>query len=188
AEPGLTSNEIFGDLLEDEKPAAKKTNMSKSEDLDKMLADTLSGVRQAKKKDPAAPAAAAPQAAAPAAPPNTAPQAKPRTANADLDRMLQDTLSGLEKNARKTTGGGTTATPARPATVTPPPATVPTPQPAPPAARPAPAAPQPAAKSTAATERIPAYVPDRVPVAQPVLAPEPVCVERVEDEPTDGVK
>src|SRR5881394_2932377 len=42
----FTSNEIFGDLLEDDKapsPGAKKA-MKQSDDVDKMLADTLAGV------------------------------------------------------------------------------------------------------------------------------------------------
>src|ERR1043165_6991679 len=51
--PGLTSNEIFGDLLEEASPSgARKTAMKPKDDVDKMLADTLSGLRpQQKKKD-----------------------------------------------------------------------------------------------------------------------------------------
>src|ERR1043165_2260417 len=49
----FTSNEIFGELLEDEKaptPGAKKNMAKQSDDLDKMLADTLAGVMPQKKK------------------------------------------------------------------------------------------------------------------------------------------
>src|SRR5205807_2339519 len=48
----LTSNEIFGDLLEDDKapPSGAKKTMKQSDDLDKMLADTLAGVMPQKKK------------------------------------------------------------------------------------------------------------------------------------------
>src|SRR6266540_181991 len=51
---GLTSNEIFGDLLEDDRGApsgARKTAMKPKDDVDKMLADTLAGMMPQKKKD-----------------------------------------------------------------------------------------------------------------------------------------
>src|SRR5918912_3709501 len=60
---GLTSNEIFGDLLEEASPSgARKTAMKPKDDLDKMVADTLSGLMPQKKKDAtlAQPAPAAP--------------------------------------------------------------------------------------------------------------------------------
>ena len=81
---------------------------------------------------------------------------------ADLDKMLSDTLSGLEKNARKTTSAGTTATP-RPATPTSPGTTPKDPR--------------------FNTERMAAYVPDRVPVAQPVFAemPQPRAFRHIAD-------
>ncbi|HYI07789.1 MAG TPA: TonB family protein [Thermoanaerobaculia bacterium] len=160
----LTSSEIFGDLLDDEnRPAARKMTTSKATgDVDKMLADTLSGMMP-KRRDTAPPAPAptpappAPAAAAPA--PASAPQ-QPRartSSSADLDKMLSDTLSG----ARKTTGGGTTARPTTPGTE--------------------------AVPERFNTEKMRAYVPDRVPVAQPVFTaapPEPVQ----EEEPNDGTK
>ena len=76
----LTSNEIFGDLLNDSaiaQPAARKPKPT--EDVEEMLERTLAGVMH-KKKDPL----------------------KPKTApgTTDLDKRFQDTLSGLEKNAR----------------------------------------------------------------------------------------
>jgi TonB family protein len=155
--PQFTSNEIFGDLVDDNKPI-KKTTSSRSGDVDKMLADTLAGMNVARKKE---------------APPAPAQPAKPRTATGELDKRFQDTLSGLEKNARKTTSGGNVPVP---------PAPVATPSPVPPPAAAAPAVPR------FNTEKMSAYVPDRVPVAQPVFtaAPEPAKVE--EEEPADGTK
>jgi len=172
---GLTSNDIFGDLLEDDKPAVKKTTASRSTgDVDKMLADTLAGMMPTpRKKDTSSQATVInTPTPTPAAPPTqSGPQSRPRTmpgtgtGSAELDKRLSDTLSGLEKSARKTTGGGTTPRPAAPAPAPPPP----------------PAAPR------FNTEKMKAYVPDRVPVSQPVFtAPEPARVE--EDEVIDGVK
>ncbi|HEX6642523.1 MAG TPA: TonB family protein, partial [Thermoanaerobaculia bacterium] len=117
-------------------------------------------------------AQAVPQSGAQTA--STPPQgvSKPRTS--DLDKMLSDTLSGLEKNARKPTSAGTTPTP----TPTPRPAAPTVNTPKPPDAR-------------FNTAQMPAYVPDRVPVAQPVFTPEPVSrVEpsREDEEVADGTK
>ena len=75
AEKTLTSNEIFGDLLDDRSPLAAGTRrpMKPTDDVDKLLADTLGGVMPQKKKEapataPPAPAPAAPKPA-PVAPP-----------------------------------------------------------------------------------------------------------------------
>src|SRR3954454_1649831 len=97
----LPSNEIFGELLDDDRSpsnAARKP-MSQKDDVDKMLADTLAGMMpQPKRRDtapiaaPTPPAAAAPPASAPAQP------AKARPSSPALDKRFQDTLSGLEKN------------------------------------------------------------------------------------------
>jgi len=173
----LTSNEIFGDLLEEDKPRKTATGSTKAADVDKMLADTLAGMMpRAKKEAPAAapaPPARAPAPVAPAPQIPTGSQAKARSTG-EYDKMLSDTLSGLERSARKTTTG-----------------TVPR-QPASPAAAPAAAAPAAAPPSAAAasprfnTEKMSAYVADRVPVSQPVLAPETTRIE--DEEPTDGVK
>ncbi len=180
AAPQLTSNEIFGDLVDDDKPAARRMSTSKATgDVDKMLADTLSGMMPKKRE----PAAASPstssnaptQSGSQPVPAQTQSGGQKRTS--DLDKMLSDTLSGIEKNARKNTGAGTTATP-RPATPTSPGETT-TPK-----------------DPRFNTERMAAYVPDRVPVAQPVFTPEPPKVEparvepsRVEEEDTtDGTR
>jgi TonB family protein len=201
----LTSNEIFGDLLEEDKPK-RPASKTASADVDKMLADTLSGVRPARKREaaptiitplptPAPPAPPLPPAASASAPPPAAPrptpppaaapqaaQAKPRTASSSsssqqLDKMLEDTLSGV----RKPTQTGSVPRPA----VVPPPAPVPTPT----------------QEKRFNTERLAAYAPtqaDRVPVSQPVIpAPPPAPLRPVErpveraiedDEPVDGVK
>ena len=190
SEGQLTSNEIFGDLLDDDRPAstgAKKT-MKPKDDLDKMLADTLAGVMPAKKKEPApAPTVAAPQPAprpapapAPAPPPAAAPKpqsAAPQAKTSEFDKMLNDTLSGLEKNARP-----------RPA-----PAPAPAPAPPPAAPKPAPAPPPVAAKPAPApqrppfqTEKMQAVVAEKMPISQPVLAK--AEAQHEEDEPKDGVK
>src|SRR5262249_51442552 len=81
AERPLTSNETFADLLEDRSSTASGTRrpMKPTDDVDKLLADTLGGVMPQRKKEPPAP---------PAAPP-AAPKPK-----ADFDKALQDTLSG----------------------------------------------------------------------------------------------
>jgi len=178
--PGLTSNEIFGDLLaEDKQPQRPKTGtVSRStSDVDKLISDTLSGLGRRKEAPAPAPAPAAPTPPppAPAAPPppvaSTAPptvqQPKPRTG--DLDKMLHDTLSGLEKSARKPTATGTV------------------PKPAPfDSAQGKPPAPE---VPRFNTEKMQAYVADRVPVSQPVFsqaAPEPARIE--DEEPADGIK
>jgi len=126
AEKPLTSNEIFGDLLDDQSPFASRTRrpMKPTDDVDKLLADTLGGVMPQKRKE--TPPATPPPATAPAA---------PKQAKSDYDKALQDTLSGLEKTARKTSGGMTP---------------MPAPKPAPATAPPAPPAPT----ATYATEKI----------------------------------
>ena len=156
----LTSSEIFGDLVDDEKPVVRKTTGTRNTtgNVDKMLADTLAGVMP-KKRD----AAPAPTVAAP----------KPKPASNDLDKRLSDTLSGIEKNARRTnTSPGTAPRPATPAPAPPPPAP----------------APEPARTERFDTAKMQAYQPDRVPVSQPVLTPPPP--ERVfeDEEPSDGIK
>jgi TonB family protein len=181
----MTSNEIFGDLVDDDKPARRMSTSKATGDVDKMLADTLSGMMPKRRDATSAPTQAGSQAvpqtssgpqAAPTSTPQAAPQpqsgatTKPRTG--DLDKMLQDTLSGLEKNARKSTSAGTTATP-RPAA------------PTMPGNEPIPVDPR------FNTERMSAYVPDKVPMAQPVFTPEPPKAEPVridDDEVVDGVK
>src|SRR5262249_1496659 len=104
----LTSNEIFGDLLDERSPSLSATRrpMKPTDDVDKLLADTLGGVMPQKKKE------------APAAPP--APP-KPKT---DFDKALQAPPPGLEKNARKTVAGATPVPPSQPAPAPPKPSTI----------------------------------------------------------------
>ncbi|HYH10699.1 MAG TPA: TonB family protein [Thermoanaerobaculia bacterium] len=152
----FTSDEIFGDLLDEEKPTVvKKPGASRSTgNVDQMLADTLAGVMP-QRKTTAPPNTPAPN-------PAPTPAAARQKSSAELDKMLSDTLSGLEKSARRSTGGGTTPTPA----------------------------PAQAKDPRFNTEKMAAYVPDRVPVAQPVFTPEPPPPARVEEEdsPLDGAK
>ena len=165
----LTSNEIFGDLLEDEKPAARKTpgtQRSSSADVDKMLSDTLGGMMP--KRREAAPTVVNTPTPASAASPQQQ-KAKPQTGATDFDKMLHDTLSGLDKSARRNTG--TVATPRPP---------VATPAPPPPAAPP----PQ---EGRFSTEKMQAFAPDRVPVSQPVF-PSTAEAAKSDEEPVDGVK
>jgi TonB family protein len=153
--------------------------MSQKDDVDKMLADTLAGMMPQQKrretKETPAPAPAPPTAAsAPAAP---APP-KPRPSSPGLlDKRFQDTLSGLEKNARRPTTSGTVPTP-----------TVVTPIPTAPAAAPRPTPPPQAAASANETVRIQLPKLERMPISQPVF-PAAVPASHPEDEePTDGTK
>lgn len=176
----LTSNEIFGDLLEEDRPVARKTPVtgtqrSSSADVDKMLSDTLGGMMP--KRREAAPTVV--NTPTPAPPP---PQ-KPKTqagAPSEFDKMLHDTLSGLDKSARKSTGAGTAPRPAAPPAPAPPP----------------PAEPQPPQGGRFSTEKMQAFVeeqpgreqPDRVPVSQPVFPAAVPDAAKADEEPVDGVK
>jgi TonB family protein len=175
ADGQLTSNEIFGDLLTDEgaaSPAARKP-MKPTDDLDKMLADTLAGVMPQKRKDSQA---GAPRPTSPGTTPTplpTSPQASPaqpqgadakRETGGEFDKRLQDTLSGLEKNTRT---GSTRVPVPPPAPAAPPPAPV-----APPASAPtAPAAAPPAAAAPAAPRPVPVPPPAAPRAAAPTPAP-----------------
>jgi len=162
----LTSNEIFGDILADEKPVKKTVSTRSTPDVDKLLADTLAGMMPKRREAPAPAPASDPPASAPPPASTTGSQTKVRNTG-EYDKKLSDTLSGLEKSARLAASGSTP--------------------------RPAPSAPPPAAPPEVSprfnTEKMSAYTPDRVPVSQPVFtpaAPEPARIE--EEEPTDGVK
>jgi len=160
----LTSSEIFGDLLDEDKPAARKPsagNQRATGDVDKMLSDTLGGMMP-KRRDST----------------GTVVTPKPKTAagTSELDKMLSDTLSGLEKNARRNTSPGTTPRPNVPAE----------PAPAPPPAAPA-------KDPRFNTEKMQAYTPgrtepDRVTASSPVLTPPGVPKVEELDDPVDGVK
>jgi len=183
----LTSNEIFGELLDDDRSpsnAARKP-MSQKDDVDKMLADTLAGMMPQQKRrntaeTPAPAPTPAPPPAAAAPPPTPAPAAPPkaRPSSPALDKRFQDTLSGLEKNARRVTSPGTTPTP-----------TVATPIPTPPPAAPRPTPPPPKAASAHDTVRVP-VVPnlERMPISQPVFPAAVPASHPEEDEATDGIK
>jgi TonB family protein len=176
----LTSNEIFGELLDDDKSpsnAARKP-MSQKDDVDKMLADTLAGMMPQQKRRDTAPVPAPtppPAAAAPPAPAPAPPKARP--SSPALDKRFQDTLSGLEKNARRPTTSGTVPTP-----------TVVTPIPTPPPAAPRPAAPPLAAPSADETVRVQLPKLERMPISQPVFPAAAPAAHPEEEEPTDGTK
>lgn len=88
----LTSDEIFGDLLDEQPKEATRKPLVKTSttgNVDKLLEQTLSGVMP-KKRTADVPARAAENAAAA----KTA-----ERASSDIDKMLANTLSGLEKNA-----------------------------------------------------------------------------------------
>ncbi|HEV7572018.1 MAG TPA: protein kinase, partial [Thermoanaerobaculia bacterium] len=174
----LTSNEIFGELLDDDRSpsnAARKP-MSQKDDVDKMLADTLAGMMPQRRRDTKEiPVAAPAPPPAAAAPPSPAPP-KPRPSSPALDKRFQDTLSGLEKNARRVTSPGNVATP-----------TVVTPIPTPPPAAPRPIPPPPVPDANA-TVRMTIPKLERMPISQPVF-PAAVPASHPEDEePTDGTK
>jgi TonB family protein len=184
---GLTSNEIFGELLDDDRATsnAARKPMNPKDDVDKMLADTLAGMMPQQKKtvkDTPLPAAPAPATPPPSPATQVPPAAKARPNSPALDKRFQDTLSGLEKNARRVTSPGTTPIPTPAQTVVTP--LPPRPQPAAPPPPPA----VPLARSSAETIRVPIPPVDRVPIAQPVF-PAPAPVPHPEDEePADGTK
>src|SRR3954447_496041 len=176
----LTSNEIFGELLDDDRGpsnAARKP-MNPKDDVDKMLADTLAGVMpQQKRKDTAPITTPTPTPPPAAPPPQPPPAATRRPSSPTLDKRFQDTLSGLEKDARRNTSPGTIPTPT---VITPAP---PRPQPVPP--------PQAAARPAAVpVETVRVAVPqiDRVPISQPVFPAAVPPPQPEEEEPTDGIK
>jgi TonB family protein len=174
----MTSNEIFGELLEDNNRAASsgaRRSMAKpQDDLDKMLADTLAGVMPQKKTQSGIPKPAAP-AATPAPPsPAAAPKPKTSASTTELDKRLTDTLSGLEPRQRKTVAGS-----------------VPTPQVAPPSAPPSAAPVQPplapATPPKYNTARLPVIEPaEKMPVSQPVFPQAAAAPHTEEEEPSDG--
>ena len=164
AEGQLTSNEIFGDLLSEERapssPAARRP-MNPKDNVDKLLADTLAGVMKKKKEPTAAGTTPVPPPASGSAPepaPPASPKPKTHSGTSEFDRVLQNTLSGLEKSARRTSAG-----------------TVAVPHVAPPSPKPAPE------KAGAVSEKMPIASPI-FPQAAPAAAP------LEDEEPTDGIK
>ncbi|MGA8810741.1 MAG: protein kinase, partial [Thermoanaerobaculia bacterium] len=102
---------------------------------------------------------------------------KPRPSSPALDKRFQDTLSGLEKNARRVTSPGNVPTP-----------TVVTPIPAPPPAAPRPTPPPPAPPSANETVRIAMPKLERMPISQPVFPAAVPAPHPEDEEPTDGIK
>ncbi len=104
----LTSNEIFGDLLADDKPAAAaKKNVDVTGDVDKMLESTLAGMMPQRRTSPGVPR--------PATTPGSEPRPKAQPGAAELDKIVHDTLSGLERAPRpKSTPPAVPETPAPP--------------------------------------------------------------------------
>jgi TonB family protein len=182
----LTSNEIFGELLEDQNRAAssgvRRPMAKQQDDLDKLLADTLAGVMPQKKTQtnipvpaPAPAPAPAPPAPAPASQTPAAPAAaKPKS---ELDKRLSDTLSGLEPRQRQKTQAGTTPTPL-PA--------------APPQAAPPQGTSRPAGSTTDpkyTTARLPVLEQlEKVPASQPVFPQAAPAAAHEEEDPSDGIR
>jgi TonB family protein len=138
----LTSSDIFSDVLEEvgapepgpapaAAPAPTRPVVSTAEEVEKRLRDTLSGILSERARPAAAPGAAPPRppagpaasAAPPVAAPGTAapspaaapapPPAVPRfSTDADIERMISDTLSGIRATrAREAVGGPAAAKP-----------------------------------------------------------------------------
>src|ERR1051326_5605179 len=201
AEPGakqFTSNEIFGELLEDDKaptPGAKKSMAKPTYDLDKMLADTLAGVMPQKPKktetnvpvpppqqqSSAATTMQIPKVAPPPPPPAPepkAPRVPTQSGNLALEKLMEDTLSGLDRPVR--------APKAVPAPAPPPATPKPTAVPPPAAAKPVTDA-----KSRFSTDKFPVQTPapEKVPQASPIFTPVPTPAPvHEEEEPKDGIK
>ena len=106
ARPGLTSSDIFADVLEEfarepPRPAPARSAQATEEEVEKRLRDTLAGVL--------------PKTAAPAGKPPAA-----RSTKDDVDRLLADTLSGLRTaRARPAPAAEPAAAPAGPAPAAP---------------------------------------------------------------------
>jgi len=115
----LTSTDIFGDLLDDSaSPVATPKRPSRpADDVDKMLADTLSGVRLPQRKketDKPVPAGSSSPASSPGGSPAAgssrlptpgghAAPARSRT-EMELEKLLSETMSGREKRPRTRAG------------------------------------------------------------------------------------
>jgi TonB family protein len=84
--PKLSPTETEGEGAGELKMAKRHAGSRETEDVDKMLADTLAGVMPQRKKEPA--------------PAPHVPKPRPSSGNADLDRLMHDTLSGLERGRK----------------------------------------------------------------------------------------
>ncbi len=192
-EPGhVTSDDLFGDVLDEERTIVtppRKISRATG-DVDKMIADTLAGVMPARRTSAGTPKPAT------LAGGTATPRPRDETGSAALDKIVHDTLSGLEKTPGRPKStpppiSSPAAAPSAPPAPTPAPApSVPaqeaqaqTPPPAPPAASAAVTpVPPPPIKSAAADESF-----DDVVLSQPIVAP-PVAQPVEEAEPIDGIK
>ncbi|MFA6956141.1 MAG: TonB family protein [Thermoanaerobaculia bacterium] len=179
--PGkLTSDDIFGDLLDEGGAAKKKTVRAGDSSIDDLLSKTLSGIQGTSKKPAetsSAQAVATQQAAAAA----KAAEARKRSSN-ELDKLLEDTLSGLEKSRPRTPTGEQ-----------PIPRPVAAPAPAARAASPAPVAapaPKPAAPAPAVVAPLPPPPPPAAPTVGPSAPVFPAAprAEEPEAKDDDGVR
>jgi TonB family protein len=191
AEPGqVTSDDLFSDVLNEERTVVTPRKVSRATgNVDQMIADTLAGVRPSRRTSPGTSKPATLAGGIPT------PKKSDETGAAALDKIVHDTLSGLEK------------TPARPKSTPPPissPAVAPsTPPPPTPAATPSARAPEAPAQTprpaapTASATGTPARAPvvesaaadgsfDNVVLSQPIVAASAQPVE--EEEPVDGIK
>jgi len=92
----MTSKEIFGEILDEHPHAAEKKPKKPADDLDKILADTLSGVRPGKRRTLET------EKPVPPVPVHRPSASESRArSSAEVDRILHDTLSGLEKGKSK---------------------------------------------------------------------------------------
>ena len=187
AGPELTASDIFSDVLKEvaasdapakpasatAKPASAtpKPAAPAAADVDQRLRDTLSGLLGSRPtlKMPAAASPDKPAAGAaptPPAPEKPAAPAKKFSADADIDRMISDTLSGLPSATRpklsEKTPPPAVKAPAAPPPPAPKPAAAARPSPAPPpAAVPRPAPPPPRPEPRTAEPAVAAGGPDR---------------------------
>lgn len=167
AAPGLTSSQLFGDLTDDQASAPrepKKANRASAE-VDRMLAETLAGVMPQKKRD-----------SGPIGTKPGTPKPKTQSGNLELDKLMEDTRSGLEKNARAARPAAPAAKPAEPS--------MPPPVPAPVASA-AKATPLPTEDAFAGDEPPTMISKQIVVVPTPPPAPAPPAEE---EEPTDGIR
>lgn len=163
--PKLTSDDIFGEMVDDKNSAAAASRKSAkaAQDLDDMLSQTLSGARAVRKKpeEPRAPNAPLPPSSLP-----STPVAKPAKPRSTIDDLVQNTLSGLEKQNRPKPGGDV-----------PSPVNAPPPVAAAPAAVPVPPAPKPVPR--------PSPPPPAEPMAPKITVSTPIITPRVEPEKHD---
>jgi TonB family protein len=200
-EAPLTSTDIFGDLLDESASpvATPKRPPRPADDVDKMLADTLSGVRQPQRKkeaDKLVPAGLSPAgSSSPASSPGGSPAAgssrlptpgghavpaRSRT-EVELEKLLSETMSGREKRPRTRADEPVPPPPAVPLSASQPPSS----------SQPAAASVQPSSSEPAAAPpAVPSVVrQEKVAISSPILTA-PLAPESKVDEAddSDGVR